>query len=116
MITEVDTKNPWPCCPLMSGHPVPIAPPPGTVLKPNQMAVGPIQVACAEDHCPLFDSQERVCSLQSISAVVSSLVYMANVFTDIKLILEPPKGSPSPLMRVAKALEEIVINQQTKKG
>jgi len=116
MISEVDTKNPWLCCPFMSGHPVPIAPPPGAVLQPNQMAVAPIRVPCAGGDCPLFDVSCMRCSLFEVTAIELSLANLRQTIERLRALFEPPQGSPSPLMRVAEALEEIVYYQQTKKG
>jgi len=116
MITEVKPDNPWPCCPFMSGHPVPIAPPPGAVLQPNQMAVAPIRVPCAGGDCPLFDVSCMRCILFRVSELELNLAMLLEAIQNLRGLFEPPQGSPSPLMRVAEALEKIVVNQQTKKG
>lgn len=128
-ITEVKPDRPaWPCCPLMSGSPVPIKPPNGAILSPNQVAIGPMLVPCVEDDCPMFDSEKKICSLrvggeihhsvQNVVGVLSEiggqLHRLVDTFADIKLVLEPPKGSPSPLMRVANSLAEIVENIKKK--
>jgi len=116
MITEVKPDNPWPCCPFMSGHPVPIAPPPGAVLQPNQMAIAPVRVPCAGGECPLFDVSTKRCVLFQVTEIGLSLAGLLQAIEGLQGLFEPPKDSPSPLMRVAEALEEIVNNLKTKKG
>lgn len=116
IITEVETDKPaWPCCPLMSGYPVQVSPPNGKILQPNQVAIGPMLVPCVGEDCPLFYNER--CSLykvQHIDTIAIHFADLANALRDLKLILEPPKDSPSPLMRVANSLAEIVENIKKK--
>ncbi len=114
MITEVNSKHRWSCCPLMSGQPVPIAPPAHTVLQPNQVAIAPMRVPCATDACPLFDPHDECCELVLLGGIVQNLSAIQNQIAELRRVFEPPKGSPSPLMRVAEALENIVDHQKTK--
>ena len=118
MITEVKREKPaWSCCPLMSGYPVPVTPPNGKIMQPNQVAIAPMMVPCVEDSCPLFDSlagRSGRCCLAEIMTASHNLAALHDRISELKLILEPPKGSPSPLMRVANSLAEIVENMRKK--
>lgn len=115
MIQEVKTaERKWPCCPLMSGAIVQVQPPPNAIMQPNQMAVGPMMVPCVEDDCPLYDPQAEVCGLQAFTSISYNFVNLIGFIADIKLIFEPPKDSPSPLMRLAQAVEALVENSKKK--
>ena len=115
MITEVKTEKPaWPCCPLMSGYPVQGPPPNSKIMQPNQVAIGPMLVPCVERNCPLFDYTAERCCLAEVMTLSRNLAALHDQLSDMKLIFEPPKGSPSPLMRVANSLAEIVENMKKK--
>lgn len=135
-ITEVETDKPaWKCCPLMSGHPVPIATPVGVVLGPNQTAIGPMIVPCAEEECPWFDVPTQRCvifagcymagalhnlstlaesDLRSMAGSLENLRVLAVVVEDLKMVLEPPVNSP--IAGIADALSEIVNLLKRRKG
>jgi len=116
MIKEVKTDKPaWPCCPLMSGHPVQVAPPQGSIMQPNQVAIGPMMLPCVERDCPLYDYLAERCCLAEVITLSRNFAAMHDRLLDLKLVLEPPMGSPSPLMRVADSLAKIVENLKEKR-
>ena len=112
MITEVKTNPKRPCCPFMSGQPVPIAPPPGRVLQPNQMAVAPMAVPCAEGQCPLYDSLFERCCVTEVLTVSRNLAALHDRVAELSQVLAPPKDAPSPLMRIAETLEATFKHQK----
>ena len=135
-ITEVETDKPaWRCCPLMSGRPVPIATPVGVVLGPNQTAIGPMIVPCAEEECPWFDVPTQRCvifagcymadalrnlstlaesDLRSMADSLENLHVLAVVVEDLKMVLEP--ATNSPIGAIADAFSEIVKLLKSRKG
>ncbi len=116
MIKEVNTDNGADCCPFMSGQPIPIAPPAGRVLQPNQMAVAPMAVPCAKEKCAAWDAVTNMCSVLSLAGSVDSVRELLGSIrcelSNFRMVFTPPEGSPSPLMRLAEAVEAIVKHQQ----
>lgn len=123
MITEVKTDNRWPCCPFMSGQPVPVAPPPGHVLQPNQLAVAPLAVPCAEKLCSLYDRMKERCCLAEVMDLshdlaalhdrVAGLSEISAKIHELSEVLAPPRHGPSPLMRIAESVETLVKLEKT---
>lgn len=89
-------------CPLMSGRPVSIEPPPGKLLKPNQVLIGPMAVPCAREKCQWWDEFGEQCALGAIAEALKAVQYSV---TSVRNVLEP--ASESPLVRIGDVLGTI---------
>lgn len=117
MITEVKTDEAPNCCPFMSGQPVPITPPPGHVLQPNQMTLASIAVPCAKEKCAVWDSVLNMCSVLSVANnaddIRTLLGSIRSELSNLRMVFTPAQDSPSPLMRIAESLETLVKLEKT---
>ncbi len=114
-------------CPLMSGQVVP-GKAPGAIHDPNSLQLVPVTIPCAGERCQLWDQELDRCDLSAIGGldqvltglchnvieVRKELMHLAAAvtnagdhLTDRLACLEPPKGSLSPIARIAESVEEL---------
>lgn len=75
---------------------------------------------CAKEKCAVWDTTDGMCSVLSFACNVDDIRTVLNTIrielSDLRMVLTPPKDSPSPLMRMADAMEAMHKRQETKKG
>lgn len=98
-------KFPHGICPLMSGRLAPIAAP-GNLVQQGTIAVSSINLPCVGIDCQLWS--ESSCCLRHISAIAPQVDNAAFHLSNISFLLDPPQNGPSPLARIADALEELI--------
>jgi hypothetical protein len=117
MIRSIDNNNPeqFPhgTCPFQGGSPVPV--PVAGGIATNQMRIQIAQIACNGDKCQLWELVDvhrpavgGYCGMKraaiELAGVSDHLCELSNVLK----VLEPPRSGPSPIMRIAEALEALV--------
>lgn len=116
-------------CPFMSGQIVPIGVA-GGIQSANQVQAAPALVNCAGEKCPLFYRQADTCSLfflgelyrelrrlqERLESIETLLERMCQEIADGFLPLQPPDHSPSPIARIATAVESLIETRSKAKG
>lgn len=112
-------KNP---CPIMSRGTAVVLPIPRESMieiagkMPVPVNVLNIEVECTRERCPLWDKTGPGCGLNTARILDAGLSNIDESIGRLESIFTPPKGGPSPIARIAEALEAIVKHQQEKRG
>lgn len=123
---QKDSPPVEPVCPFLSGQVVPLpdnvipsssplsSGTPGMMLHPVKMA--PVMVPCSQGRCALWCEEDSRCGLLAQSGFIASrLSVIACHLSALYNLLEPPSNGPSPIGRVAEALEGILEKLQERK-
>lgn len=103
-------------CPFMSGNPVVLPKMSRSIAAAGMQEIEVTfpQLSCVGDQCQLWDSSKGVgmCSLRVTGGAVECVSdvlqqELVPLLAELKLVLSPPQSGPSPLGRVADALEAI---------
>lgn len=98
-------------CPFMSGQLAPVAAPAG-IVQQGQIAISSVNLPCLGEKCQLWCHGsccfDRLCS---IAAQIDNVAFRLSDIGDSLQHLEPPKDGPGPLMRIANALEKLILKK-----
>ncbi len=134
-IHEIQTVKVEKMCPLMSGQGVPVQSNSG--IQTGQVQIATMEVPCGKEKCQWWDPAVDDCAMVDVASVSTCLTDLVQTvlatnqrLTDINgtiseaasaisarlLPLEPPQNGPSPIARLADAIEELVdITKDRKK-
>jgi hypothetical protein len=101
-------------CPFQSGQPVPIQSKVG-LASPGAMQIGFAEVGCAGERCQLWERIDHMkssaggyCGMKRAGVELAGVSDQLYELSNNLKVLEPPLNGPSPLMRIAEAMEQLV--------
>jgi hypothetical protein len=106
-VSEPTGNFPHGICPFQSGQPVPV-PTKSKLAQPGAVEIGFAEVGCAGDRCQLWDKRGPGCALKIAPILDAGLDNITEDINELTGQFTPPKGAPSPIMRLAQAVEKLV--------